>query len=477
MIHWYLINKMRCTIAIYVNCHASLCIGLLLPGLSTKLICVIVCFPLHMCRHLGKDEHEKVKKIVPFSLGFLSCLSGSCNTVSDMDKSTCKLSFNVEDENLNFTIDYLLRGFWCSKCDRSIVPNQEQSSKLINPSAMQSKVVGLHCDFSYLLSLYFDFLYDESSEEVQLSCVRVIRRILLHGTRDVLLQTRFEWIKCIGFLLLNRKKAIREAFCAQIVSLLQDTILNSLFLAENASDRSNEQNLLDIIKHALAAADNPQIIETLLESTAEVMMAVDICSQHFLFSLILLVEQLDNPHITVRLNASRLIRKSCYFHVKGGFELLVSKAVRICNELFDYLSVRLASRPEMIREFAEAVLGVETEELVKKMIPAVLPKLVVSQQDNDQAADIIYELAKCLNTDMVPLIVNWLPKVLAFALHQADEQGLLTALKFYCTQTGSNNQEIFAAALPALLDELVCFLDGGDTDETNKRYRARFIKQ
>ncbi|OMO91928.1 hypothetical protein COLO4_18014 [Corchorus olitorius] len=96
--------------------------------------------------------------------------------------------------------------------------------------------------------------------------------------------------------------------------------------------------------------------------------------------------------------------------VQGGFELLLSKAVRIRNELFDYLSIRLASCPKMVKEFAEAVLGVETEELLKKMIPVVLPKLVVSQEDNDQAVDTLYELAKCLNTDMVPLIVNWLPK-------------------------------------------------------------------
>ena len=48
----------------------------------------------------------------------------------------------------------------------------------------------------------------------------------------------------------------------------------------------------------------------------------------------------------------------------------------------------------MVKEFAEAVFGVETEELVRKMIPIVLPKLVVSQQDNDQAIDTLYELAK-----------------------------------------------------------------------------------
>ena len=227
---------------------------------------------------------------------------------------------------------------------------------------------------------------------------------------------------------------------------------------------------MDIIKHALADTEDPQITETLLESTAEIMIAVDIYNQLFLFSLILLVDQLDNIHVTVRTNVSRLIHKSCCFHLRGGIEAILSKVVHVRHELFDYLSARLSSRPIMIREFAEAVLGVETEELVKKMIPVVLPKLVVSQQDDEQAVDTLYELAKYLNTDMVPLVVNWLPKVLAFALHRGDGQELLSALQFYQAHTGSDKQEIFAAALPALLDELVCFLDGADSKEIGTRY-------
>ncbi|KAL5856184.1 hypothetical protein ACOSQ3_006018 [Xanthoceras sorbifolium] len=418
---------------------------------------------------LGKDEHENVKKTIPFSLGLLACLYGSCNDVELLDKNSCKLFLTSESEKQNQTADNLLQGFWCSKCDRSVVCNQDVSSKIINLCDMKSMDTGFSCNFISLLPLYFNLLYDECSEEVQLACVGVIRRILVHGTEDVLLKTRSEWIKCIEYLLLNRRKAIREAFCTQISSFLQDTILCCLLSDGNASTKSNEQKFLDIIKHALAAADDPQILETLLESTAEVMMAVDIDSQLFLFSLILLVEQLDNPLMTVRMNASRLIHKTCYFHLKGGFEVLFSKAVHIRNELFDYLTERIASRPKMVREFAEAVFGVEIEQFVKKMIPVVLPKLVVSQQDNDQAVEILYELAKCLNTDMVPLIVNWLPKVLAFALHQSDERDLLSALNFYCAHTGSDNREIFAAALPALLDELVCFLDGGDSDEISKR--------
>lgn len=59
--------------------------------------------------------------------------------------------------------------------------------------------------------------------------------------------------------------------------------------------------------------------------------------------------------------------------------------------------------------------------------------------------------------------------MLAFALHQTDDQQLLSAVQFYHAQTGSDKQEIFAAALPTLLDELVCFTDGGDSDEISKR--------
>lgn len=406
--------------------------------------------------------------MIPYCLGFLSCLYGSYHGI---ETSSCKLFLNIKDEKQNETLDYLLQGFWCSKCDRGVLHKDEQNSKIMHPPETKSLESGYNFDFFYLQSLYFNILYDESSEEVQLACVGAIRRILFHGPQDVLLKTRTEWIRCIDFLLLNRKKSVRETFCTQISSFLQDPVLSFLFSDGNASCKSGGENLLDMIKHALAGTKDPQILETLLESAAEIMMTVDVYSQLFLYSLILLVDQLDSIHFTVRMNASRLIHKSCCFHFKGGFQMFLSKAVHIRNELFDYLSIRLASHPKMVKEFAEAVLGVETEELLKKMVPVVLPKLVVSQLDNNQEVDTLYELAKCLNTDVVPLIVNWLPKVLAFALHQADEKELLSALQFYHSQIGSNNQEIFAAALPALLDELVCFLDGGDLNEINKRYK------
>ncbi|XP_058002257.1 serine/threonine-protein kinase ATR isoform X1 [Hevea brasiliensis] len=417
---------------------------------------------------LEREEHERIKKIIPFALGILSCLYGCCSSIDGLDRGECKLFLDFNNEKHSQT-DYLLQGFWCLRCDRSIVPNHEVYSKIMQLPVTQSREVGLNCDFFHLQSFFFKLLYDDSLEEVQVGCARIIQRVLVHGTTDILIKTRFEWIRCVEFLLVNAKKAVREAFCTQISSFLDDSVLSCLFSDGDLSSKTKEQKFLDIMKHALEAAKDPQIFETLLESTAQIMIAVDISSQLFLYSLILLVDQLDNPYVTVRMSASRLIHKSCFFHLKGGFELILSKVVHIRNELFDYLTMSLASRPQMVREFAEAVFGIETKELVEKMIPTVLPKLVVSRQDNEKAVNALLELAKCVNTDMVPLIVNWLPKVLAFALHRSDRQELFSTLQFYHDQTGSDNQEIFAAALPALLDELVCFLDGADSMEINQR--------
>lgn len=427
-----------------------------------------VCFLFLICRFLEEEKSEQVKRVIPLSLGYLACICGSCNGIAGLCENECKLFLTKDTVKHNATVDLLSAGFWCSKCDSRVVHNQELYPMVVHLPDIQSAEFDIDDDFFRLQSLFFELLYDDSSEEVQVACVGIIHRILAHGTKDMLLRTRSEWIKCVDYLLLHRKRAVREAFSTRIGSFLEEPMLNCLLLEEEESNKTKEQKLLDKIKHALAEADDPQIFETLLESTAEIMVSVDINSQVFLFSLILLVDQLDNPHLTVRLSASKLIRRSCYIHLKGGFELVLSKVIHVRNELYDYLSNRLASRLQMVREFAEAVLGVETEELVKKMIPVVLPKLVVTQQGNDQAVVTLYEFARCLNTDMVQLIVTWLPKVLAFALHQTDSEDLLSVLQFYHVQTGSNNQEIFAAALPALLDELVCFVDG-DLDETNKR--------
>lgn len=422
-----------------------------------------------ICRSLGKDKCEKVNEMVPHTIGYLSCLYGASNVFDDPDRSSCKLFFMNGIEKHTQKLNLVSRGFWCPLCGKKELHHNDQCSVVLHMPHIERMADVLDFDFLNLQALFFRLLFDESSEEVQVACVGVIPRILKHGTKEILLNTRLQWINCIDYLLIHKKKAVRDAFCMQISCFLEDHILDSLFVDEESQNKTKEQKFLDKLKHSLSATEDLQIFQTLLESTAEIMNTVDIHGQLFFFSLILLVDQLDNHHLTVRITASRLIHRSCYFHLKGGFELILSRFIHIRDELFDYLCTRLVCRPIMIREFAEAVVGIETEELIKKMVPVVLPKLIVTHQDNDQSAVTLNELAKHLNIDVVPLIVNWLPKVLAFFLLRSDGQELFSALQFYHMQTGSDNKEICAAALPALLDELVCFSGDGDSDETNKR--------
>lgn len=418
-------------------------------------------------RHLSKEEHLMVKKTIPLSLGYLSCLYGSRATGSE--KSACHLLLH-EDTSKEETLNCLYQGFRCPECDIFIKNKDEEQYRVIEPPKMVTMEMDHDPDYFNLQSLYFNLLYDESSEEIQLACVEVIRRILGHTAKDILVRTRTQWIRCLQYLLLHVNTDIREAFCAQIGIFVQHPIVSCLFLDEDDMGKSCQRNFFNLIEHSLATSTDLLVTRTLLESIAEVMVAVDITNELFLFSLFLLIDHLDHPNLIVRINASRLINRSCYIHVKGGAALLLSRAAHIQDELFDYLSVRLNSRPIIVREFAEAVLGVETEELARKMVPVVLPKLLVYWQDNSQAVSTLNKLAKLLDTDVVPLIVNWLPRVLAFALNQNEEKSLLSVLQLYHSQIGSDNQEIFSAALPALLDELVCFVDIADTPKTEKRY-------
>ncbi|KAK2405514.1 Ataxia telangiectasia-mutated and RAD3 protein [Trifolium repens] len=424
---------------------------------------------------------KEAKKLLPISLGLLSCLYGCRRAVSGLPTNECKLFLNRKSERSSWTIEHLIQGFSCSKCDKKFIRNhKEWHPPIIVRSDMcgADAQVSLDSSFMQLQSLFFSLLFDESSEDVQISCVKVIHRILAHGAPDILLNKRLEWIKCLKYLLTCRSKELRDAFCGHISSFVDDHILSLIFTGD--ADKSKEQIFLDTVKHGMIDTDSPHILETLMECTAKIMVSVDIGSKLFLSSLILLVDKLDSKHVTVKRNASRLIHKSCYFHLKGGLELILSKNAHIRNELYDYLSERLASRPVLVSEFAEAVFGVETKELVKKMIPSVLPKLVVAQQYNSQAVDTLNELAKCVNppTSTPPnpppnpvtlLVADWLPKVLAFALHQTDDQQLLSALQFYHAHFGFDRREIYIAALPSLLDELVCFTDASDSDEISKR--------
>uniref|UniRef100_A0A1D1YBN2 Serine/threonine-protein kinase ATR n=1 Tax=Anthurium amnicola TaxID=1678845 RepID=A0A1D1YBN2_9ARAE len=422
---------------------------------------------------LVADTENQARRVVPLSIGYLSCLHGVFN---QQNGSSCKLYLHNSDERQFQTLDFLLRGFWCSLCSKGVIQKGHHNDKVLSMPKVSFNDVSFDFDIVKIQSLFFQLLFDDSSEECQVATIGIMPRILRHVSRYTLFETRTEWINCIDFLLIHDKRSIREAFSRGISTFLEGHILECLFSDGNKNNKA-EQNLLYKLKCAFSASENHQVLETLLLTVAEVMNSVDIHDQLFIDSFILLVDHLDSRHITVQMTALNSIQRFCSIHLKGGFEQFLNKFVHIQNELFEHLCARLLSRTEIVTKFAEAVVRTTTQDFIRRMIPVVIPKLILSQKDNDQALTIMHELAKHLDTDLVPLIVNLLPKVLAFALLRADEEDLSSALQFYLIQTGSDNKEVFSAALPALLDELVCFVNNGDDLDGPDRRVPRMIQE
>ncbi|CAM0908690.1 unnamed protein product [Alopecurus aequalis] len=411
---------------------------------------------------------EKVWECIAFSLGFLSCLNGTTN-VTDKAGSSCKLFLDKHSKQPVSTLDLLLKGFCCPHCDIKTVNTKEQIS-VVDMAVQQAENIDLKRNMLKAHKLFFKFLYAQTSKECIISMVEVLPRVLRHSSREVLLEMRIKWVKCIDFLLLNDMKDVRDAFSPVICCFLESSVMDILFSVEpGVKGGTKEVNFMDKIKHAFTAAGDSHVLLTLLESTATIMQASDTQGEVFFCSFVLLIAQLDNHDPIVRKTASRLLHRCCTYCFKGGIELFLSKNFRVRDNLYDYLSSRLLNHPAVISEFAESVLGIKPEELIRRMVPSVIPKLIVSHPYNDQAIITLHELADHLNTELVRLIVNSLPKVLSFALFYEDGQHLPSVLQFYHTETGTDRKEIFAAALPTLLDEIICFPGESDHIETDRR--------
>lgn len=409
-----------------------------------------------------------MQRSIAFSLGFLSCLNGTTDCTGKVG-NRCKLFLDKHSGQPVSTLDLLLRGFWCPECDIRTVHIEEKIS-VVDIGLLQDENVDFKTNMFKVHSLFFKFLCAETSEECLVSMIEVLPRILRHSSREILLEMKVQWEQCVDFLLLHGMKAVRDAFSGVVCCFLEKSVMDILFsdgLGMNGGTK--ELKFMDKIKHAFTEAEDSQILLTLLESTATIMKASDIHGEVFFCSFVLLIGQLDNHDYNIRMTALRLIHRCCTYCFKGGIELFLSKYFHARDNLYDFLSSRLLTHPIMISEFAEAVVGIKTEELIRRMVPSVIPKLIVSHQNNDQAVITLHELANHLNTELVPLIVNSLPKVLSFALYYEDGQHLPSVLQFYHTETGTDSKEIFAAALPALLDEIVCFPGESDQIETDRR--------
>eukprot|EP01018_Ginkgo_biloba_P009013 Gb_37326 [translate_table: standard] len=424
-----------------------------------------------VCKRLegmGQDKSDHVREMIAYAVGYIACICGCA------EDRLCHLHVNGQSEVKLGNLDVLTLGFHCPQCDKKLSDDNTSTGTNITLHQMQQED-GLEQTsisefvFNICQSLFAQLLFSESSQHVQVASVGSISRLLRHATETALIGTKYLWIKCLEVLPLHEKKAVRKAFCLQIHCFIERNVVNCLFEEDMMCNKTKEENMLGKLKHALASTDDPDMLETLLETAAEIMKVADVQGYLFFYSLALLIDRLDNQHILVRATAARLIHKSGAYQQKGGVRAILSKFIGIRDELYEYLNARLVARPIVIKEFAKGILDMQVVDFLREMVPVVLPKLVASQQQNDQALATLQELAKQLNVDLPFLLLEWCHKVLSFVLLRSDAKELVTVMQFYEAQTGSDTGEIFAAVLPALLEEFVRFLGDSSSDDTNRK--------
>ena len=65
--------------------------------------------------------------------------------------------------------------------------------------------------------------------------------------------------------------------------------MDILFEDYDACNKTKEENMLGILKHALEATEDPNVFETLLETIVEIMKMVDVHG-YLIFFLILFID-------------------------------------------------------------------------------------------------------------------------------------------------------------------------------------------
>ncbi|KAG0625577.1 hypothetical protein M758_2G066000 [Ceratodon purpureus] len=443
------------------NSHVQVTAVLALPAFSRhsnssrfQLYCTGL---LSSAQQSSVDIREAVAQI----LGVMACI---CNLRNSRIASG--------DESLQ-SFDGLI----CPECDdgdtdlRISIPNHQENGtcETIKPTLLVL--------WQPLLS---KLLEEETSDRVQVAFISSMSRLLRHASAEELISTRTFWLKCLDVLPLHEHRTVREAFCGQVHFFFSEHVLQGLLRSDvkTTSDSDLELDMLGKLRDAFVEAKNSEITQSLLETVAEIAKAAHGRRQLLFFSLVLLLEKLDHEDVSLRVKSISLIHRIAstgFTTASGSTTLSCTQALvdTIRDDLYEHLVRRLVSRPDMVQEFAVAVMRIELEELLKQMVPVILPQLVLvacDQQHSQLALDTLDELVILLKTEsLAVLLLEWSHRILSVLLLRADGEQLSAALQFIEAQTGIQPREIFSGILPALLYELVQFLGDVDNDDGLRR--------
>lgn len=324
---------------------------------------------------LAADPSEAVRQALASGLSQLECVF-------------CRISSSTAGDALPFSHPA------CSICERTDPPQPETASVLLLPPDQWQRMFKL-------------LLFEEVVSDVQTEFLESIPRVLKHASAAQLAVLKDDLVRCLDTLPLHASTPVRAAFSRVVGSFVACHVLHALFGSEDLSQ--NGTRLLDKFKQGLAVTDELDVRETLLSGITAVATASGPQRQLLFFALILLIEQLDYDDPCLRVSAVAFIKQvavQCWPTADGGSVQAMIEAYK--SDLASYLCARLVTRPAMVAEFSEAVVGLDLTHFLVYLTPAVLPNLVLEQ---GKSLGILQELARRLGADVPLLLLTYCHRV------------------------------------------------------------------
>jgi len=254
--------------------------------------------------------------------------------------------------------------------------------------------------------------------------------------------------QCIE-LVTHSNRTVRSAAVALMPAVMGPPALAQIYMQDTAeggvtSLKDAEVLLLKDFRGKLEefhASAFPDIWHSIMACVAQ-LASRTATREGLWMSLVMLVDPLDNENPVMRVAAADLLHAVARQRRVKLAELIGQPRV------MEYVGRRLGSKPRLLPELAD-MLGMQGSEMAQKLVPAVLPRLVISQDMH-----LLAVLAQSLHLSLCDMLVNYGHHTVAYILLEG-RQDIEEYAAFMFKHTEVEFDDLLRSSLRSILKEVI----------------------
>mmetsp|Transcript_33748 Transcript_33748/g.86264 ORF Transcript_33748/g.86264 Transcript_33748/m.86264 type:complete len:1685 (+) Transcript_33748:275-5329(+) len=319
----------------------------------------------------------------------------------------------------------------------------------------------------------FMVLITDKNERPEVQCSMLdFMGTWLHAQQDALTVTKTASVikKCVN-LVTSPSRQLRSAVVALLPAIAAPAKVIHIYkpdtsVASAVNVKDSEVLLLKDLRGKLEASkhnDSSDVQESVMACIAQLAISTQ-TREALWMSVVLLVDVLDDERQHVRVIAAELLHSVARQRGVKVAELITGQ-----SRVMEYVGRRLGSKPQLLPELAD-MLEIQSSEIAQKLVPSVLPRLVISQD-----MQLLGALAKCLQQSLKDMLVNYGHHTVAFLLLEG-QQDIDEYAAFMLRHTEVEFDDLMKSSLRSVLKEVIWCAgeykrwsfseasDGGDTN-------------